>query len=197
MQLRHQWGLDERTFVIAVIGRITPAKGQDTFLQALAQVVAQAPQTHAFLVGSTEIDQSGNFLLTLKQMVWKLGLSNRVTFADTVESVPAFLEAVDLLVSPTLSEGFGRALIEAMAMEKPMIASAIGGPLEVVVEGETGLLVPPSDSRALACAMLRLMRSPEMARTMGRKGRHRVQEVFSVDKHVEQTEQIYKEILNS
>ena len=195
-QLRRQWGLDEQTFVMTVIGRVTPAKGQDTFLKALAQVVTRVPRTHAFLVGSTEIDRSGDFLLTLKRMVRTLGLSDRVTFADAVESVPAFLEMVDLLVCPSVAEPFGRVLIEAMAMERPVIASAAGGPLEVVVEGETGLLVPPSAPYALAGAMLRVIHSPEMARAMGLKGRQRVQEMFSIDRHVEQVEQIYREILS-
>lgn len=193
---RHQWGLDEQTFVIAVIGRIAKSKGQDTFLYALKQVVAQAPRTHAFLVGSTEIDQSGDFMMTLKQIVRTLGLSEQITFVDAVESVQAFLEMIDLLVCPSIAEPFGRVLIEAMAMEKPVIASAVGGPLEVVVEGETGLLVQPSNSTALAGAMMKLMRSPEMSRAMGLKGRQRVQEMFSIEGHVEQMEGIYKEVLN-
>lgn len=196
IQLRHKWGLDKQTFIIGVVARITPSKGQDTFLEALAQVVKQEPQTHAFLIGSTEIDRSDDFFFVLKRMVQTLGLSDKVTFNDAVESVPAFLEMIDLIVCPSIAEPFGRILIEAMAMEKPVVATAAGGALEVVVDGKTGLLVPPSDSKALASAMLKLMRSPDIARSMGLEGRQRVKKMFSIDRHVEKMERIYKEILN-
>ncbi len=194
-RLRHQWGLDEQTFVVAVIGRITRNKGQDTFLKALKQVIAQAPRTHAFLVGSTEIDRSEDFRLMLKQMVRTLGLLEQVTFVDAVESVPAFLEMVDLLVCPSIAEPFGRALIEAMAMEKPVIASAVGGPLEIVVEEETGLLVSPSDSKALAAAIRRVMADDKLAKELGRNARERVQKLFSIEEHVKLMEGVYLDVL--
>jgi glycosyltransferase involved in cell wall biosynthesis len=182
--------------VIGQIAQITPNKGQDIFIRALAQVVRIHPNVRGLIVGgNTIIDDSDWFLDELKQLVKELGLVDKVIFTGFVKNMVNLYRCLDLVVLPSKSEGFGRTIAEAMAMTKPAVATKVGGLQEIIVEGKTGLLVPPGDSKALADAILKVVENPELARKFGINGRKRVEELFTVESNVKKTEQVYKSLI--
>ena len=109
--------------------------------------------------------------------------------------MPALLADLDLFVLPSLWEGFGLVLLEAMAAGRPVVASAVGPVPEVVADGETGLLVPPGDPEALARAVVRVLRHPNLAARLGRAGRARAEAHFGLDGMVARTDALYRELL--
>ncbi|NIO21873.1 MAG: glycosyltransferase, partial [Candidatus Aenigmarchaeota archaeon] len=107
------------------------------------------------------------------------------------------LASFDIFVLPSRSEGFGRVNLEAMAMGKPVISTNVGGIPEVVLDGVTGILVPPGNSRELAHAIMKLLNDSELRESLGREGRRRVEEHFTLQAHVQRIQEIYAEILGA
>lgn len=194
---RSKWGIPSDSFIIAVVGRITPPKAQHIFLEALARIKEQLPQFHALIVGDTQIEGDDWYLENLKDFVHKSGLAENVTFTGYIGEIIPLLNSIDLMVLPTLKEPFGRILIEAMAMKKPVISVARGGPLEILQDGVTGIFVPPKDAQSLAEAILRIINDRALAKRLGENGRKRVKAFFDIRENVFKIEQIYLEVLNS
>ena len=193
---RSRYNISDSKFVIGQIAQITPNKGQDIFIRALAQVVRKHPNVRGLIVGgNTIIDDSDWFLDELKQLVKELGLVDKVIFTGFVKNMVNLYRCLDLVVLPSKSEGFGRTIAEAMAMTKPAVAAKVGGLPEIIVEGKTGLLVPPGDSKALADAILKVVENPELARKIGTNGRIMVEEKFSIENNVKQIECEYMSLL--
>ncbi len=174
-----------------VIGTVTrldePKKGLTVLLRALAALARRdgLPPWQCLLVGD------GPARGRLEALAAELGLSGRVVFAGMRRDVPRVLPALDLFVYPSLYEGFGIAIVEAMAAGRPVVASAVGGIPEIVVDRDTGLLVPPGDAAVLAEALATLLASPDQARQMGRRGRERARELFAIQTTVERHQQLY------
>jgi glycosyltransferase involved in cell wall biosynthesis len=181
-------------FSIVMVANMTPWKGHDTFIHAAA-LVADAHADATFqIVGGDIFHENSDYVDRLERLCQDLGLGNEITFTGYREDAPAIMNAADVVVLPSRSEPFGRVLIEAMALRKPVIASNDGGPAEIVIDGTTGLLVAPGDPRDLAEAILTLARDPALRKSMGAAGRKRVQERFTIDRHVAQIERLYMEI---
>lgn len=193
--LKSRFNIRNGEFVIGQIAQITPNKGQDVFIRALAQAVETHPNIRALIVGDTVIDNSDWFLDELKQLVKELDLVDKIVFTGFVEDIVDVYRCLDLVVLPSKSEGFGRTIAEAMAMTKPVIASRVGGLQELVLDGETGILTPPEDSNAFAEAILRMIEDRKLASELGINGRRRVEEKFSIEDSVKKTEQVYMSLL--
>jgi glycosyltransferase involved in cell wall biosynthesis len=118
-----------------------------------------------------------------------------VRFWGFRKDIPEILAQVDILVVPSLQEPFGKIIIEAMAMKNPVIASRVGGIPEIIVDGQTGILVPPGNAEALRLALASLLENRAMREKMGIEGRKRVEQRFSIEKNVRQTEYIYERLL--
>ena len=176
---------------VGVVARLAPQKGHRVLLDALPRVVASVPETRVRVVGHEEIST----VAELRAYADSRGVAEHVQFEGFRGDVPALLHDLDLVVLPSLWEGFGLVLLEAMAAERPVVASAVGPIPEVVVHGETGLLVPPGDPDALADAMVRVLTDRPLAERLGRAGRRRVKNSFRVDQMVAQTESLYRELL--
>lgn len=175
--------------VVCVVANLIAYKGHRVLLEACAAVKAREPAFHLLLVGD------GPCRGELERMAQALGLSGDVQFLGSRTDVPAILSVADVVVLPSLSEGFPNAVLEAMATGKPVIATHVGGVPEMVVEGETGLLVSPGNAEALGAAILKVLQDPERAAAMGRAGRERVREQFSLDRMVGQVQDLYEDIL--
>lgn len=193
---RHRFGIPEDAYVIAQVGRITPEKGIHILLESLTQIVANHPEVHALVAGDTTVHGDESYLASLRQQVAGLHLGDRIRFVGYVGDVQAVYGIANLLVQPSICvEGFGRSLIEAMAMRLPVVASGAGGAVEVVDDGVTGLLIPPNDASALARAILTLMENRALADRMGQAGRERVERLFTNRMHAQRIQAIYHEIL--
>ena len=178
-----------------MVARIHWWKGQDLFLRAAARIAREVPHARFVLVGDVVPGEEWR-REALKREIARMGIGDRVVWAGYREDIPQVMAALDVLVLPsTEPEPFGRVIVEAMATERPVIASAHGGPVESVVHGETGLLFPPQDEEALAAAMKQLARDPDLRVRMGKAGRARVLEKYTVDRHVAAFQSLYEEIL--
>jgi len=169
-----------------VVGRLTEQKGHTYLLRAWVQVTTVFPETRLLVVGD------GPLRGELQRRAHDLGLGDSVIFAGRREDVPRIMAALDVVALPSLWEGFGLVLLEAMAVGRPIVASRVSAIPEIVVDGETGLLVPPRDVDTLAQALLALLRDPQRATEMGRRGRVRLEQEFTVERMVAQTEAVYE-----
>lgn len=195
--------------VVGTVGRLVPIKGQRYLIEAAAILSPAFPDLQLLLVGDGELRDE---LLGLARGA-ELGVIEHdpsgkprhavgvapgratVHFLGLRRDVPHWMSAMDIFALPSLNEGMGRVLVEAMAMELPCVASRVSGIPNVVAEGETGLLVPAKESGELAQALSQLLQASELARTMGRKGRGRVVPAFSVEEMVRKLEALYLDVL--
>ena len=175
-ELRRREGLGPGP-VIGMAGWIWPWKGQDVFLRAGAALAGRWPTARFVLVGGTG-DEA--FRRRLDEMVDELGLVGRVVFAGDRPDVYDWFDAMDVAVHASWGEAFGLVLVEAMALGTPVVATSAGGPSEIVVDGESGILVPPGDHRAMAEAIARTL-DPSVAATMAAAAAERAGQ-FSADR---------------
>lgn len=179
---------DPKKIKIATVGTLNAQKGMQYLIKALPLVLKEFPET------SLEIIGSGPYQRNLKKIVEKLKLGKFVKFAGFLPDVSAHLAKFDLYVQPSLSESFGLAIVQAMSVGLPVVATATGGIPEVVTQGKSGILVPTEDSKALSAAILEMIRDPKMARKMGEIGRRDARLKFNLDDMITELEQIYVEM---
>jgi len=187
--LRDRLGLSPSTLVLVIVGRLVPLKGHRYLLEALPALRAVVPDATLLVVGD------GAERELLAALATSLGLAGAVRFLGAGRDlVDHALEAADIVVAPSLSEGFGLAVLEAMAMSRPCVASRTGGLPEIVEHEGSGLLVPPGDAGALAAALLRLARDPSLRRRMGRRGRAIVEERFDIRETARRLAALYDDV---
>lgn len=184
--VRAEWGVPTDAPLAGVVGRLTEQKGHTYLLDAFAEVIRALPSACLLVVGDGELRSA------LERQATRLGLHGNVTFTGRREDVPRIMMALDVLVMPSLWEGFGLVLLEAMAAGKPVVASRVGAIPEIVADGETGLLVPPRDPESLARALLAVLYDPAQAGEMGWRGRQRLEQQFGVVRMVEQMQALYE-----
>lgn len=188
-------GQANATPLIGLVGRISPWKGQHIFLQAARWVREQHPDVRFQIIG-TALFAEQEYERSLRQLADELGLRGQVEFTGFREDVPELIVGLDILVhASTTGEPFGQVIIEGMAAGKPVVATNGGGVPEIVTDGVTGLLVPMGDAEAMATAICRLLEDPEWARRMGRYGRERVQDHFTIANTAARVQMLYDEIL--
>jgi len=189
-------GRQNKEFVIGVIGRITPIKGQIYFLKAMARILRSAPYVKGWIVGSVSQGKD-NYMEELEVWTRRLGLSEAVSFLGNRRDVPEVLRGLDALVMPSIAEeSFGRVVIEAQAVGVPVIASRVGGVVEIIEDGRDGLLVFPKDDEAIAQAALKLIHDPALAARLAEAGRKKVEEKYSLEKMASDTLAVYKEAVD-
>jgi glycosyltransferase involved in cell wall biosynthesis len=191
---RNELRLQDRGPIVGTVCRLVePKKGVSVLLRAMAALQKDGNDPHCQLL----IVGDGPARASLEALSRQLGLSERTVFAGTRRDIPRILPLLDLFVLPSLYEGFGIAILEAMAAGKPVVATAVGGIPEFVVPGDTGLLVEPGKAAALAEAIGSLMRDPAKARRMGMRGRERVLAGFQMSTVVRRHEQVYEACLSN
>ncbi|MGH8104380.1 MAG: glycosyltransferase family 4 protein [bacterium] len=193
--VRQVFGVPPGAPVIGTVCRIDPVKGQKYFIETVAKLRIEFPEIRGFIVGG-QYDPAEPWEKELRAQAAALGVADRVIFAGMREDVENFYAAFDVYVHPALYDLFPYSVLEAMSMELPVVATRVGGIPDMVVEGETGLLVPPKDSEALASAITRLLRDPEMRRDMGRNGRERVLANWTMDRAFADVLSCFKDILD-
>lgn len=181
--------------LVGMIGRTRPWKGQEAFLHMAAQLSEAEPACRFLIVGGDPFGVRDDYEARLLALGSQPSLAGRVHWTGQLADVRPSLEAMDIFVHPGAPEPFGLVNIEAMAMEKPVVAFAHGALPEIVLPEETGLLVPPGDTAALAGAVSRLLRDPIQAQRMGRAGRQRVESHFRIERTVAGLETIYNQLL--
>lgn len=181
---------------IGLVGRISPWKGQDIFLKAAALVLESHPGTQFEIIGSAMFADR-DYEIRLHEFCRALGMEGAVEFAGFIEDVQARIAELDILVHASVTgEPFGQVIVEGMAEGKPIIATNGGGVPEIVLDGVTGMLVPMGDADAMAQAIRTLLDDPAKAAQMGRLGRERVQQRFTVHRTARMVEAVYRQLLS-
>jgi glycosyltransferase involved in cell wall biosynthesis len=181
-------GLPEDRPVIGVVTRMRVRKGVEEFIRAVGQVRQAHADAHSVIVGEVDLDDG------LQVLVRGLGLEKHLSLLGRRSDMAEVYSAFDVFVLSSHDEGMSNAILEAMAMEKPVVATDVGGTGEVVRQGHTGLLVPPRDTEALAAAINDVLAQPARAREMGRRGRRVVEDRFSAHAMVRQMERLYLDL---
>jgi L-malate glycosyltransferase len=188
-ETRASLGVGASAQVVTVVANLIHYKGHRYLLEAWPTVLDRFPDAVLALVGE------GPLRPVLQEQAARLGVGHSVRLLGTRLDVPDILAASDLVVHPSLEEGFSNAVLEAMAAGKGVIATDVGGNREAVVHDETGLLVPPADAPALAGAMITLLENPERRQRLGRAGRARVERRFDVGSMVRAYADVYEALV--
>jgi glycosyltransferase involved in cell wall biosynthesis len=186
---RKKSDLGENVPVIGVIGRLVWQKGFKYFIEAIPDVLKEFKDARFLLVGEGELEDE------LKVKSKKLKLEDKIIFTGFMDDIRDVLASIDILVIPSLQEGLPVVLLEAMAMKKPIVAANIEGIMEILENSVSGLLVPPRDIKALAEAVIDLLKHEDKANQMGLAARRVVEERFGVDIMVQKVEEVYEELL--
>jgi len=182
---RRELDLEPTGDVVGMVGRLAAQKGPLDFVTAAALVARRLPGVRFVLIGD------GPLRREVEKLVEQLDLGDRMVLAGYRDDAATLTQAFDVAVVPSVSEGSSLTAMEAMAWGRPVVATAVGGVCEVVAEGETGVLVPPSNPQALADAMVSLLADRERAARLGEAGLRRVEREFSLARIIERTEEIY------
>jgi glycosyltransferase involved in cell wall biosynthesis len=190
VNLREKLGLNKNA-VVGSIGRLEPRKGHDLLIQAMRELCIRVPSARLLIAGH---DPWG-YGATLRGLIDRLGLGEKVRLVGFQTDVVSFLNALDVFAFASNSEGFGQVLVEAMAAGKPVVANEVPPLTEIVVNQETGLLVETGNPTLFADALYRLLSNRVDQQQMGARGRERVEKFFNAKKMADQTLALYGELL--
>jgi glycosyltransferase involved in cell wall biosynthesis len=190
-EIRAALGFGDVEHLMTVVAILKTQKGHAVLLDALAKVAGKHPQLHVLIAGDGELRPE------LENRSRELHLESQVHFLGTRKDIPDLLSASDSFVLPSLWEGMPMALIEAMASGLPVVATDVSGTREVMVDGETGLMVPPGDPDQLAQAIDQILSNPAQADAMGAAGRRRVETSFSAQTQAKEYLALFERIQSS
>jgi len=188
--LYNELNINENDFILSCIARLTEQKGQRYLLQSISRLRYKFPNLRVLFAGEGEDKE------ILEKMAQELGIIDNVRFLGQRQDISEILYLSDGVVLPSLYEGLPMCLVEAMAVGKPVIATAVGGTPEVVYDKETGFLIPPTDINALTDAIEKLMNLPDKGEGMGRKAARMVRDRFSIDIVARKTEYLFHALVN-
>lgn len=196
LAVRREFGIPPEAPLVGIVGHIQRWKGQLLVVEAVARARQRIPEIRCLVVGGVHRLGVG-YAEELRARIEALGLEDRIVMTGSRRDVAACMAAMDVVLHASDREPFGRVLIEAMAVGRPVIAPREGGPLVIVTHGETGLLVAPRDPEALATAIVELLGDPERRRAMGRAARERAAAVFDIRRHARAMERVFEEVLHA
>jgi glycosyltransferase involved in cell wall biosynthesis len=180
--------LDEGAKLIGLVARLQPVKGHRYFIEAASRIAAVEPKAHFLLVGD------GALRREIEEQAARLGAGDRVHLLGDRNDAALVPAGFDVAVLASLHEGLPNAVMEAMAAGAPVVATAVGGTTELIIDGATGYLVPPADSDAMARRILDALRNPEWSAQMAAQGRRRALNQFGMRRMVESVERLYDEM---
>ncbi|MDD4570326.1 MAG: glycosyltransferase family 4 protein, partial [Tepidanaerobacteraceae bacterium] len=189
--LRKELGLDSDIPVIGMVARLVPEKGYEYAINAFYQVLKVYSSARLVIVGDGPLKRH------LKNICVKLGIKDKIFFLGYRRQVENIVADFDVFILPSISEGLGLALLEAMALRKPVVASEVGGIPEVVKNNINGLLVPPGNDRYLADRIIEVLSNNVMSKAMGIEAQKTVSERFSSQNMIKKTAEIYAQILGN
>ena len=190
IHIKNELGIPGRAFVIGTVGRLAPIKGQRYLIEAAKDIIEEYPETFFLLLGDGELSYD------LQSLAIKLGIYENIKFLGWRSDVAEILSTFDIFAFPSLNEGMGKAVVEAMSLGKPIIASRVGGILDLIGDGVNGLLVPRADSNILAVKIEILLSDPAKREKMGNEGK-KMSLQYDSDKMVQKIDALYKRQINS
>lgn len=193
-RLRTELEIDPSWHNAAVLAQLYHPKGQHFAIEALARLIAEYPRTRLYLLGDHVLEEYRPYKAELDRLISRLGLQDHVRFTGWRRDALEIASLMDLVIHPSLAEGFGRAVLEAMALGKPVIASAVGGLREAIQDGRNGYLVAPGDVESIVQRWRVLLSNQEVRENLGREARRTVLENYLIDDKVTRLAQIWTEM---
>ena len=194
--VRAALGIPQEARILLIVAQFVPWKRHEDAIRALPQIVEKEPFARLVVVRSDQFDSHPELQSRLSTLAQELGVKNKVVFAGHRGDIPDLMAASEMLIMPSDAEPFGLAAIEAMSLGKPVVGTRAGGLPEVVRDGETGLLVVPRFPESLAIACLRLLENDSLAQSLGQAGHLRVEELFHIERTVQETQTLYEAMLH-
>jgi glycosyltransferase involved in cell wall biosynthesis len=189
-QVKTGLGFDPGDVVVGQIAKFDVQKAQDDLAAAIPLVLEKCPSAKFLFVGD------GALRPQIEAQVVRLGVDRQVVFTGYRDDVPVLLKAIDVIALPSRWEGLSLVLLEAMACRKPIVASRVTGNIDVVVDGVTGFLVPSGAPQALAEKIVLLLQDARLCDELGRRGRERVEQEFSLARMVAHMRSVYQDLLD-
>ncbi|HET9802754.1 MAG TPA: glycosyltransferase family 4 protein [Candidatus Acidoferrum sp.] len=189
--MRSRFGFNEIDRILLIPARLEPQKGHRILFEALAKILEEFPAVRIVCAGE------GALLPELQEQVQKLGVANRVSFVGRQQKLEDWFALCEFTVLPSFFEGLPLVAVESLAAGRPMVATAVDGTPEVIVDGKTGLTVPAGDSSALAAAICRLLGDADLCRKMARTGRQWAIENFTQKMQLDRTQELYVDLLRA
>lgn len=184
-------------FNVGIIGRITPLKGHLHFIKAMARISRAVPKLKIWIVGDAPASKEA-YKEEVQVLVRRLGLWHCTEFLGTQRDIPGILAHLDLLVlATTTHEAFGRVVVEAQASGVPVVATRVGGVIDIIEDGKNGLLVPPADHKSMADAIMRVYEDTHLARALSENAYAKIKEKYTVDLMVKNTLDVYRDALSN
>jgi len=191
LTLRKKFGMGEKDFVVGMVANFRPEKSYDVFLRSVEIVKKSVQNLKVLAIGG------GPTLESCKQYSKKNGMDDYITFTGRVDDVRDYIAVMDVAcLVPGRNEGFSNAILEKMAMGKPLIVTDVGGNAEAVLDGVNGMVIAPFDHAKLAEAMIFLFKDTSKREEMGKKCRKRVEQFFTIKNMINNHETLYEEIIN-
>jgi glycosyltransferase involved in cell wall biosynthesis len=188
-KLRKELGIPENSAVLGTAGRLVPVKGPEFLLQAVGHVISEYPDTYLVFAGDGPLRKS------LEKNAVEMGLAKNIIFTGWRDDMARVLSIFDIFCLPSLNEGMGRVLLEAMALGKPIVASDVGGIPDLIIPGKNGFLVPPQHPEELAKQILFLIENREEREKLGRTGKEMVS-AFSDEIMMKKIAELYEKLVN-
>lgn len=183
--------------IVGVVGRMEPGKRQDVVIRAVAALVGDGQDAHCLVVGGTAFELSPEWEPSLHELARELGLADRVTFTGQVSDANSYLQLMDVLASASISESFGMALVEAMALGVPVVAYDSGGPAEIIENGRSGILLSDQGPEALARELDRVLSDDVLRANLSRAGRERFTAEFTAARWTERLTELIESLARS
>lgn len=192
--LREKLSIDPNHLNTAILGQLYHPKGQHFAIEALSRLISEFPQARLYLVGDHVIEEYRPYRKELERLIEQYGLSGHVYFTGWRKDALEIASLMDIVIHPTLAEGFGRAVLESMALGKPVVASAVGGLREAIRDGENGYLVAPGDVDAITSRWRDLLANADLRRRLGGEARRTVYARYLIDDKVSRLAEIWSEM---
>ena len=190
-RIRQSLGLPDTHFAFAIVGQLTPRKGQLETILAFSEVVKRVPDATLLVVGAPLFNDDHRYLAALQSAVARLDLRGKVQFLGQRSDINSLLAAADAVVLNSRREPFGLIVLEALAAVKPVVAASVDGVVEVIENEVTGLLVRPGDRGELASALSRLATDPQLCQSLAARGRSMIEKNFTCAGYIESLEAFY------
>ncbi|MFC1658784.1 glycosyltransferase family 4 protein, partial [Candidatus Omnitrophota bacterium] len=188
---KREFGIKSADLVVGVVSKLWEGKGHRCILEAAKRVIAKVPNAKFMFVGEGYLRQE------LEKLTQKMDLTDNVIFTGFRSDIPEVTAIFDIAVLASFFEGLGRVLLEAMVLSKPVIATRVGGIVDVVTDAETGILVSPNDSVALSGAMIKLLLDDDLRKRMGEAGRAKIDAKFTARTMINQIKEVYEGLLGT
>ncbi len=192
--VKKEFAVGNGTCLVGMVGQITPWKGHQDFLAAAAEVLKKKPSVKFLIVGEALFNKELS-IEKLREISRQYKIDSQVIFTGLRKDIPQLIAALDILVLPSWQEPFGRVILEAMAMGKPVIATDCGGPAEIITSGQTGILVPAKRPDLLAEAIIRVLSDPVERERLAQAGYELVKNRFDLQKQVDKVTDLYEQVL--